>query len=96
MREDRKPDALRPLTIDTRFNRYAEGSALISMGHTRVLCTASIEEQQPPFLRNTERGWVTAEDKPLSWEQVVALNELAAQGVEALGRAQLAAVKAHA
>ncbi|MDX8389143.1 MAG: ribonuclease PH [Mariprofundaceae bacterium] len=61
MREERAYDALRPITIDTDFNRYAEGSALISFGHTRVLCTASVEEKQPPFLRNSEKGWVTAE-----------------------------------
>lgn len=61
MREDRKPDELRPVSIDTTFNRYAEGSALISFGNTRVLCTASVEERQPPFLRGSERGWVTAE-----------------------------------
>lgn len=61
MREDRKADELRPVTIDTTFNRYAEGSALISFGHTLVLCTASIEESQPPFLRGTNKGWVTAE-----------------------------------
>ncbi|GAV21309.1 ribonuclease PH [Mariprofundus micogutta] len=61
MREDRKADELRPISIDTSFNRYAEGCALISFGHTRVLCTASVEEKQPPFLRATEQGWVTAE-----------------------------------
>jgi len=61
MRDNRGADELRPVYIDTLFNRYAEGSALISFGHTRVLCTASVEESQPPFLRNTERGWVTAE-----------------------------------
>jgi len=61
MRDNRGADELRPIHIDTLFNRYAEGSALISFGHTRVLCTASVEESQPPFLRNTERGWVTAE-----------------------------------
>ncbi|TLS77975.1 ribonuclease PH [Mariprofundus erugo] len=61
MREDRRADELRPVSIDTAFNRYAEGSALISFGHTRVLCTASIEEKQPPFLRGTGKGWVTAE-----------------------------------
>ncbi len=61
MRDDRQADALRPISIDTAFNRYAEGAALISFGHTRVLCTASVEEKQPPFLRGTERGWVTAE-----------------------------------
>lgn len=61
MREDRKVDELRPVTIDTEFNLYAEGSALISFGQTRVLCTASVEERQPPFLRGTDRGWVTSE-----------------------------------
>ncbi len=61
MRENRQVDALRPVTIDTKFNRYAEGSALISFGYTRVLCTASVEERQPPFLRGTDKGWVTAE-----------------------------------
>ena len=61
MRDNRRADELRPVTIDTTFNRYAEGSALISFGHTRVLCTASVEESQPPFLRGTSKGWVTAE-----------------------------------
>ncbi len=61
MREHRAEDQLRPVSIDTSFNRYAEGSALISFGHTRVLCTASVENKQPPFLRGTEQGWVTAE-----------------------------------
>ncbi len=61
MRDNRAADQIRPVTIDTRFNRYAEGSALISFGHTRVLCTASVENKQPPFLRGTEQGWVTAE-----------------------------------
>ncbi|NWF37494.1 ribonuclease PH [Mariprofundus sp. KV] len=61
MRDTRQADELRPISIDTAFNRYAEGCALISFGHTRVLCTASVEEKQPPFLRNTEKGWVTAE-----------------------------------
>ncbi|MFQ5581588.1 MAG: ribonuclease PH [Mariprofundaceae bacterium] len=61
MRHDRKASELRPVTIDTSFNIHAEGVALISFGHTRVLCTASVEEKQPPFLRSTEQGWVTAE-----------------------------------
>jgi len=61
MRENRLANELRPVLIDTSFNRYAEGSALISFRHTRVLCTASVEEKQPPFLRNTDKGWVTAE-----------------------------------
>jgi len=61
MRKDRQANELRSVRIDTSFNRYAEGSALISFGHTRVLCTASVEEKQPPFLRGTDKGWVTAE-----------------------------------
>jgi len=61
MRNDRQADELRAISIDTSFNRYAEGSALISFGQTRVLCTASVEESQPPFLRGSEKGWVTAE-----------------------------------
>jgi len=61
MRNDRQANELRPITIDTTFNAYAEGSALISFGNTRVLCTASVEEKQPPFLRGTDKGWVTAE-----------------------------------
>jgi len=61
MRKDRRTDELRPISIDTSFNRYAEGCALIAFGHTRVLCTASVDEKQPPFLRGTEKGWVTAE-----------------------------------
>jgi len=61
MRTNRTADELRPVDIDTRFNRHAEGSALISFGLTRVNCTASVEDKVPPFLRNSGRGWVTAE-----------------------------------
>lgn len=57
----RAPDALRPLSIETGVTRHAEGSCLIRMGDTHVLCTASIEESVPPFLRKTGLGWVTAE-----------------------------------
>jgi ribonuclease PH len=62
MRGDgRRTDELRPVTITPRVNKYAEGSALVVMGDTRVLCTASIEETVPPFLRDKGEGWVTAE-----------------------------------
>ena len=62
MRVDgRRSDELRPVTITTEVNKYAEGSALIAMGDTRVLCTASVEEAVPPFRRNSGAGWVTAE-----------------------------------
>jgi len=58
---ERAPDALRPVTFETKVNRYAEGSCLVSFGHTRVLCTASIEESLPGWLRGKGQGWVTAE-----------------------------------
>ena len=57
----RLPDQLRPLVIERNFTRHAEGSVLIRMGDTHVLCTASVEESVPPFLRGKGQGWVTAE-----------------------------------
>lgn len=54
-------DALRPTRITRNFTRYAEGSVLIEFGHTRVLCTASVEETVPGFLRGKGQGWLTAE-----------------------------------
>src|SRR5262245_29368475 len=57
----RAPDALRQVTLETGVNRYAEGSCLVSFGHTKVLVTASLEESVPPFLRGRGRGRVTAE-----------------------------------
>ena len=57
----RQPDQLRPVTLETGVNRYAEGSCLVSFGHTRVLVTASLDEGVPPWLRGKGKGWVTAE-----------------------------------
>src|SRR5512138_1768420 len=57
----RAADELRPVKITRHFTKYAEGSVLIECGDTRVLCTASVEDGVPAFLRNTGRGWVTAE-----------------------------------
>ncbi len=57
----RQPDQLRAVKITRNFTRHAEGSVLIEMGDTRVLCTASVEESLPPFLRGKGQGWVTAE-----------------------------------
>lgn len=57
----RAADELRPIRITRRFTRHAEGSVLIEFGDTRVLCTASVEETVPSFLRNSGKGWVTAE-----------------------------------
>ncbi|HEY8497942.1 MAG TPA: ribonuclease PH [Limnochordales bacterium] len=60
-RQGRGPLELRPVRIRRGVMKWAEGSALIEMGDTRVLCTASVEEKVPPFLRGTGSGWVTAE-----------------------------------
>jgi ribonuclease PH len=57
----RATDVMRSVTLETGFSKYAEGSCLAKFGDTHVLCTASVEERVPPFLRNTGRGWVTAE-----------------------------------
>ncbi len=57
----RAPHALRPVTITRGFTRHAEGSVLIGFGDTRVLCTASVEDRVPGFLRGKGEGWVTAE-----------------------------------
>ena len=57
----RMPDQLRPVSLTRRFTCHAEGSVLVEMGRTRVLCTASVEESVPGFLRGKGQGWVTAE-----------------------------------
>ncbi|RIK93032.1 MAG: ribonuclease PH [Burkholderiales bacterium] len=57
----RAPDALRPVRLERGFTRHAEGSVLVAFGDTRVLCTASVENKVPPFLRGAGSGWLTAE-----------------------------------
>ncbi|RJX66268.1 ribonuclease PH [Tsuneonella suprasediminis] len=57
----RAPDEMRAITIDTGFTKHAEGSVLVSFGDTRVLCTASVEDRLPPWLRGKGEGWVTGE-----------------------------------
>lgn len=57
----RAPDEMRSISIEPGFTRHAEGSCLVSFGDTRVLCTASVEERVPPFLRGKGEGWITAE-----------------------------------
>ena len=59
--DQRAADALRPVTIQRGYTHHAEGSVLVSFGHTRVLCTASVEEKVPPHKRGSGQGWVTAE-----------------------------------
>jgi ribonuclease PH len=58
---DRAPNELRPTRLTPHFMPHAEGSVLIEVGETRVICTASVEDRVPPFLRGTGKGWVTAE-----------------------------------
>ncbi len=59
--DGRGRDQIRPVKITRNFNKYAEGSVLIEMGDTKVICTASVEEKVPPFLKDKGQGWVTAE-----------------------------------
>jgi ribonuclease PH len=60
-KNDRSEKALRNVKIESGFSIHAEGSCLITVGNTKVICTASVDEKVPPFLRNTGKGWVTAE-----------------------------------
>ncbi len=59
--DGRQPSEMRHVSIETGVSRHAEGSALIAIGHTRVLCAASVEDRVPQFLKGTGSGWVTAE-----------------------------------
>ncbi|MCJ7725123.1 MAG: ribonuclease PH [Acidimicrobiia bacterium] len=61
MRQDRRPDELRPVAITRGYTEMTPGSVLIEMGRTRVLCTASVDDRVPPWMRDTGKGWVTAE-----------------------------------
>ena len=59
--DGRTPGAMRPVKITTNYTMYAEGSVLVEMGNTKVICTASVEDKVPPFLEGKGLGWVTAE-----------------------------------
>ena len=59
--DGRRPDELRSLVLRRRYTKYAEGSVLVELGDTRVVCTATIEERVPPWLRGAGHGWLTAE-----------------------------------
>ncbi|TDF97599.1 ribonuclease PH [Paenibacillus piri] len=62
MRKDgRQSDQTRPVSITTHYNKHAEGSVLIEVGDTKVICTATVEERVPPFMKGQGKGWVTAE-----------------------------------
>jgi ribonuclease PH len=83
----RKPDQLRPVKIHRRYTRHAEGSVLIEFGDTRVLCTASVEEKVPGFLRDKGQGWVTAEYGMLPRSTHTRMDREAARGKQS-GRTQ--------
>lgn len=59
--DGRANDEIRPITITRNFNKYAEGSVLIETGDTKLICTATVDEKVPPFLRGKGQGWITAE-----------------------------------
>ena len=83
----RTPDAMRPVTLEPGVAKYAEGSCLAKFGDTHVLCTASVEERVPPFLRNTGTGWVTAEYGMLPRSTATRTDREAARGRQS-GRTQ--------
>ena len=83
----RAPDAMRPVILEPGIAKYAEGSCLAKFGDTHVLCTASVEERVPPFLRNTGRGWVTAEYGMLPRSTTTRTDREAARGRQS-GRTQ--------
>jgi len=83
----RTPDQMRAITMEPGFTVHAEGSCLISFGGTRVLCTASVEERVPPFLRGKGEGWVTAEYGMLPRATHTRGNREAAKGKQS-GRTQ--------
>jgi ribonuclease PH len=86
-RDGREPDELRPVSFVRDFTDFALGSTLVDFGRTRVLCTASLEERVPQWLRGTGRGWVTAEYSMLPGSTVERSNREAARGRQS-GRTQ--------
>jgi len=84
---NRKPDELRNVRITRRYTRHAEGSVLIECGETRVLCTASVEEKVPGFLKGKGQGWVTAEYGMLPRSTNTRMDREAARGKQS-GRTQ--------
>ena len=86
-RGDRRVDQLRSLSITRNYNRHAEGSVLIEAGDTRVICTASVDEGVPPFLKGKGQGWVTAEYGMLPRATNTRMRREAAEGKQS-GRTQ--------
>ncbi len=77
---NRKPTELRNISIETNVNKHAEGSALVSFGDTKVICTATIEHQVPRWMRNSDAGWVTAEYGMMPRSTNERMNREAARG----------------
>jgi ribonuclease PH len=77
---NRKPAELRNISIETNVNKHAEGSALVSFGDTKVICTATIEHQVPRWMRNSDAGWVTAEYGMMPRSTNERMNREAARG----------------
>jgi ribonuclease PH len=86
-RDGREPDERRPAIFTRDFTEFAAGSVLVETGKTRVLCTASVEERVPPWMRNKGRGWVTAEYSMLPGSTPDRVNREAAKGKQS-GRTQ--------
>jgi ribonuclease PH len=78
--DDRKPRQLRPLTITPGYLKTADGSVLIEVGDTKVICTAKLEERVPQFLRNSGKGWITAEYGMLPGSSQVRIGREASRG----------------
>jgi len=87
MRKDRNFDKLRDVSFEINVNIHAEGSCLVKFGNTHVLCTASIDEKTPPWLRNSGKGWVTAEYGMLPRSTNTRIDREAARGKQS-GRTQ--------
>jgi ribonuclease PH len=77
---NRKPSELRNISIETNVNKHAEGSALVSFGDTKVICTATIENQVPRWMRNSDAGWITAEYGMMPRSTNERMNREAARG----------------
>jgi ribonuclease PH len=83
----RRPDELRPVTMTRHYTRHAEGSVMVAFGDTRVLCTASVEEKVPGFLKGRGQGWITAEYGMLPRSTNTRMDREAARGKQS-GRTQ--------
>ncbi|MCF7907538.1 MAG: ribonuclease PH [Candidatus Omnitrophica bacterium] len=82
--DGRKPDQLRNINIKRKFLKYAEGSCLIEMGNTRIICAASVDKKVPFFLKNTGEGWLTAEYRmlPCSSEDRIQRDKISGRTME--------------